>query len=136
MIYYDPSENAFLDTSFYAYDVPEGAVEITPGDHADLLAGNAAGSTIAPGKGGKPMLVPPPELTATELSINALSKRDSLLTEAALRIAPLQDAVDLEDASETEVDQLKKWKTYRVALNRIQDQPKFPSKITWPKVPA
>ena len=46
-------------------------------------------------------------------------QRDSLLALAAIRIAPLQDAVDLDDASDEEVALLKKWKQYRVALNRI-----------------
>ena len=38
-------------------------------------------------------------------------------------IDPLQDAVDLEEVTEAEAAELKAWKKYRVALNRVPDQP-------------
>lgn len=47
-------------------------------------------------------------------------------------IAPLQDAVDLDDATEAEVAALKAWKKYRVALNRLPEQPGYPTDIDWP----
>lgn len=46
-------------------------------------------------------------------------KRDELLRLAALRIAPLQDAVDLDMATSEEVAALVALKQYRVELNRI-----------------
>ncbi|WP_230392674.1 tail fiber assembly protein [Pseudomonas guariconensis] len=51
-------------------------------------------------------------------------------------IAPLQDAVDLDEATEAEAALLKEWKRYRVALNRLPDQPGYPGEITWPAPPA
>ena len=51
-------------------------------------------------------------------------------------IAPLQDAVDLDDATEAEVAALKAWKKYRVALNRLPEQPGYPTDIDWPAPPA
>jgi len=51
-------------------------------------------------------------------------------------IAPLQDAVDLDEATETEAAALKQWKRYRVALNRLPDQPGYPATIDWPAPPA
>lgn len=51
-------------------------------------------------------------------------------------IAPLQDAVDLDDATDIEADLLKRWKRYRVALNRLPDQPGYPDAIDWPAPPA
>ncbi|MDD1979627.1 tail fiber assembly protein [Pseudomonas putida] len=51
-------------------------------------------------------------------------------------IAPLQDAVDLEEATETEVAVLKAWKKYRIALIRVPDQPGYPDTIDWPAPPA
>jgi len=51
-------------------------------------------------------------------------------------IAPLQDAVDLDDATEAEATALKAWKKYRVALNRLPDQPGYPTDIDWPAPPA
>ncbi|MDD1979272.1 tail fiber assembly protein [Pseudomonas putida] len=51
-------------------------------------------------------------------------------------IAPLQDAVDLEEATETEVAVLKAWKKYRIALIRVPDQPGYPGTIDWPAPPT
>lgn len=51
-------------------------------------------------------------------------------------IAPLQDAVDLEDATEAEAELLKLWKRYRVALSRLHEQAGYPTEITWPAPPA
>ncbi|CAK16856.1 tail fiber assembly protein [Pseudomonas entomophila] len=51
-------------------------------------------------------------------------------------IAPLQDAVDLDEASEAEVARLKEWRRYRVALNRLPEQPGYPADIDWPLAPA
>jgi hypothetical protein len=64
-----------------------------------------------------------------------LAARDGLLYEAGLRIAPLQDAVDLEKATKEEKELLRAWKSYRVDLNRIEDQAGFPSNIDWPTPP-
>ncbi|QXI37351.1 tail fiber assembly protein [Pseudomonas xantholysinigenes] len=51
-------------------------------------------------------------------------------------IAPLQDAVDLDDAREAEAARLKTWKRYRVALNRLPEQPGYPTEIDWPALPS
>lgn len=50
-------------------------------------------------------------------------------------IAPLQDAVDIEEATEAEVALLKAWKKYRVALNRQPEEPGYPGSVTWPTAP-
>lgn len=57
-----------------------------------------------------------------------------LLAGAAEAISPLQDAVDLSMASETETASLSAWKKYRVLLNRV-DTSKAPD-IEWPEVPG
>ncbi|MGV8567210.1 MAG: tail fiber assembly protein [Pseudomonas asiatica] len=51
-------------------------------------------------------------------------------------IAPLQDAVDLEDATAEEADRLKAWKRYRIALSRLPEQAGYPTEIDWPAPPA
>ena len=76
------------------------------------------------------------EAEAKALSSQALAERDRLLAAAATRIAPLQDAVDLGDASPEEEIEMEAWKRYRVALNRIQRQPDFPKVVDWPASPV
>ncbi|CAI3806596.1 hypothetical protein GLGCALEP_04266 [Pseudomonas sp. MM221] len=51
-------------------------------------------------------------------------------------IAPLQDAVELDEATEAEAALLKEWKRYRVALSRLPEQEGYPSDIDWPAPPA
>ncbi|MCA6999705.1 tail fiber assembly protein [Dickeya solani] len=49
----------------------------------------------------------------------ASSQKVRPLNEATKEIAPLQDAVDLEMATDDEKAQLTAWKKYRVLLNRV-----------------
>lgn len=65
----------------------------------------------------------------------AYTSRDNFLAIAALRIAPLQDAVDVNRATEDEIARLTLWKNYRIDLNRIENQAGFPAKIEWPQSP-
>lgn len=66
----------------------------------------------------------------------ARARRDALLARAAQHIAPLQDAVDLDIATEVERTSLMAWKNYRVLLNRVSGQTGFPATIDWPVEPA
>lgn len=50
-------------------------------------------------------------------------------------IAPLQDALDLDEANEQEQQRLRAWKRYRVALNRLPEQEGFPDTFAWPTCP-
>lgn len=70
----------------------------------------------------------------TELIMQAEAKRDPLMMLATASIAPLQDAVDIGDATDEERASLTAWKKYRIALNRL-DLSAVPD-ITWPEIPA
>lgn len=67
-------------------------------------------------------------------SIIAETARLRALADTA--IAPLQDAVDIDDATDADVILLKAWKKYRIALNRLPDQPGYSATIDWPVIPA
>lgn len=51
-------------------------------------------------------------------------------------IAPLQDAMDLGEATEAEAASLLAWKRYRVELNRVPTRAGYPDDIDWPAPPA
>nr|DAJ90714.1 MAG TPA: hypothetical protein [Caudoviricetes sp.] len=57
-IFYSKANQAFYDNQIHTA-LPEDAVEITAAYHATLLAGQAQGKTIMPGKDGKPVLTLP-----------------------------------------------------------------------------
>lgn len=78
---------------------------------------------------------PPPPTPEHELAqVQAETARRRAIADAA--IAPLQDAVDLDEAAAAELALLKEWKRYRVALNRLPEQPGYPTEIDWPAPPA
>mgnify|MGYP000967255968 CR=1 FL=1 len=54
-IFYSKKTGGFYDNQIHTA-LPEDAVEITAAYHATLLAGQAQGKTIMPGKDGKPVL--------------------------------------------------------------------------------
>lgn len=75
--------------------------------------------------------VPPVIDPAVVLTQNT-QQRDALMFGATQAIAPLQDAVDLGVATQDEQARLLAWKTYRIALNRL-DLAKQP--VSWPILP-
>ncbi|EEU9354657.1 tail fiber assembly protein, partial [Escherichia coli] len=56
-----------------------------------------------------------------------------LMQVASEHIAPLQDAADLEIATEEEISLLEAWKKYRVLLNRVDTSTS--QDIEWPALP-
>ncbi|ECE9970992.1 tail fiber assembly protein, partial [Salmonella enterica subsp. enterica serovar Glostrup] len=57
--------------------------------------------------------------------------KKQLLQLATDKIAPLQDAVDLDEATDDEKARLLAWKKYRVQVNRVDT-----SNPVWPEQPA
>lgn len=124
-----------------AFDPFEGSIKITEEQYLQALEGMQNGLLVSIDGGFKvahpeqtaPPVTPVP--TPEELAQLALADRDRLLTNATIRIAPLQYAVDLGDASHDDMEKLNAWKQYSVALNRIEVQAGFPQSINWPVMP-
>lgn len=68
-------------------------------------------------------------------SEQALIRRDGLLQDAQLRIAPLEYAEKLSSATDAERASLEEWMRYCVELNRLESQASFPDSIDWPQMP-
>lgn len=117
-------------------------VEITDEQYNEAIEGMCAGLMVTIDGGFKIVPVPdpepviPPAPTPEALAAQAMGQRDYLLSVAAIRIAPLQDSVDLGDETAEDSENLILWKQYRVALNRIEQQAGFPQVINWPQVPG
>ncbi|MGY2377081.1 tail fiber assembly protein [Pseudomonas sp. SDO524_S393] len=125
-----------------AEDEFPGSIKITAEQYAEALEGVCSGLVVTIEGGFKvavpsmPQPEPIPEPTPAELADFALAKRDQLLSVATIRIAPLQDAVDLGRATPEVIVKLKQWKGYRVDLNEIDLQDGFPLAIDWPTAPG
>lgn len=110
------------DGNAETWQPPEGhtAVEVPEGVYVSIGTRYENGEFVPP---EPPAVIPPsPEQNA--------ATRDTLLSIAAVRIAPLQDAADLDEASAAELATLRAWKQYRVALNRVDL-----SAPVWPQEP-
>lgn len=114
---------------------PDGvqAVEISDDQWAALLAAQASGKKLVRGDDGLPVAVDPPPPTDDEIKTINTNTRDALLAAATLAIAPLQDAVDLDEATDADTALLKQWKQYRVAVNRVDLTQASPA---WPAAPS
>lgn len=74
----------------------------------------------------------PPQPDREQLLAAAQAQRDSLLQYATLRASPLQDAVDLDVATEAERVELAGWKMYRIQVSRVDLTAEAPA---WPDRP-
>lgn len=140
--FYSARDNAFYlsdELPFYetAGTLPDDlvAVEETAFQVFALMV-PPVGKMRAPAQSGLPCWVDEPPLPDEIVSARNIDRKDALLRYAAEQIAPLQDAVDLGLATEEEVDRLRSWKTYRVALNRLEEQDGYPLAVDWPEQPA
>lgn len=137
MYLYSPSTRGFyprvLQPDFVeAGTWPNDLVEVADEDYERLMRVPSDGLVIVSGENGYPETSAPPPLSADETKARNVSIRDSLLATAALRIAPLQDAIELELASQGESEFLLAWRRYRVDVNRVDVMVANPS---WPPPP-
>lgn len=123
-------------------DYVDGAIEITGAQYSAAVDGMCEGMDVTIDGGFQilplvePEPEPEPELAPDQVLARAQAQRDGYLALATLRIAPLQDAVDLGKATAVEAANLKKWKEYRIDVNRVSDQAEFPASVTWPISPT
>ena len=103
--------------------------EINKEDVPDELPERLDGNWVFDGKKIAPRIIPESELIA-----QAEETRAQLMAEANQKITPLQDALDLDIATEDELAQLRAWKTYRVLLSRM-DTSTVPD-VDWPVQPV
>jgi len=113
---------------------PEKAVEVDEETFIEFSGPYPEGKQRGSNKKGYPAWVDAPPPTKEEQISLAKGLKDSYRLEADKVIAPLQDAVDLDMATEKEASDLLAWKKYRVLLNRI-DTSSAPD-IEWPEVPT
>lgn len=132
--FYSATTGGFYSSEIHGSDMPADVVSITDDAWKRLCDGQAAGKIITSTATGKPRLSDPPALTKQELIVQAEDKKNTFRTDADYIIQPLQDAADLNIATESEKALLSQWKAYRVQLNRVDTS--APPDIIWPQKPA
>ncbi|MFP1868700.1 tail fiber assembly protein [Lonsdalea quercina] len=131
----------FSNNSFYYYGMqeeylvanswPDGGVDVSDDVFAEFL-NPEYGKKLGTDVDGNPAWVDDDSIAEMEKSVIS-NKLDRLMDTATGKISPLQDAVDLEIATDEEIAQLKAWKKYRVELMRTDVTAE---KITWPEMPS
>lgn len=78
-MYYSPSTQGFYDQTMHS-SIPVDAIEITRGEHTDLLAAQSIGKRITVDENGYPVAIDPPPLSLAKLK--------------SLKIAEIEQAAD------------------------------------------
>lgn len=136
-VYFSPSRIGFYPESQKdLYDAadswPDDAVLVSQEQWIEFTGSPPEGKVIGVTKQGIPKWVDAPKPSPEQLIEMAESKKSALLIKVSGEIAPLQDAVDLDMATNEEVSKLAGLKKYRVLLSRV-DASKAPN-IEWPEI--
>lgn len=130
--FYSATTNAFyLSTLKPDYEaagtLPGDITEISQRWYAYLLDKQTEGKVIQANEYRQPVVADPVPPTAQALRDKVEERKAELLRVIAEKIAPLQDAVELEIDTEDEAALLMAWRTYRVQVSRVDaDNPEWP----------
>lgn len=127
---YSVSMNCFYPANWTG-DKPDDLIPVSDDVVKTYSSISPVGKARGPGDDGLPTWIDDPNEFTKE---NAELMKSALMNAANSVLAPLQDAVDLDMATDEEKVALTNWKKYRVLLMRI-DMSKAPV-IEWPIHPA
>ena len=115
-------------------EVPEGAVEITQAQYAELFSGQASGKVISASASGQPVLTDPVVSPAT-LASHERAWRNHVLQNTQWLV--FRDAEELEVGEGTTLrsEEFKELLAYRQALRDWPNHPDFPEASSRPVEP-
>lgn len=76
-MFYSKSTGGFYAREIHGDNIPEDVVEITADEHAELMAGQAAGKVIVPNVAGKPILANQPAPTPEQAAAAVAASRQA-----------------------------------------------------------
>lgn len=142
MYYYSPKENSFYPEEMKevyeaANSFPEDARLVDDTVWLQFGIGQIPeGKYRVAGDEGLPVWASVPEPTEEERKRLFDKEKDKRIQEAVNRITPLQYAVNLDMATEKEVEYLKNLQRYVVLLNRLENKGLSIADIKWPTLPT
>ncbi|QET78092.1 tail fiber assembly protein [Aeromonas veronii] len=136
-IYFSAHEMGFFSSELYEQaTMPADVKPVTQQDYLRLLDGMSQGHHLGADDQGEPMLLPPTTATTEQLAGIAKAEQSTRLREAADAIAPLLYLETTNQLSDTETMMLANWRQYTVEVSRANQQPGWPSTISWPVKPG
>lgn len=133
---YDAQGNivGFYDTDYSPAPKGVPVVAITDAMWDDLLAGQAAGKRLVIDDATKtPSLLPPLPPPPEQIVARNTMRRNDLLEQAGVALAPLQAALSLGDATDDEKEAARTWVAFSRGVKVVDLTATEP---TWPTVPA
>ncbi|MEX6250087.1 tail fiber assembly protein [Providencia hangzhouensis] len=135
MYYADIDKDGFLlgwysDEVHVKEDIPKLAMQVSDDVWLDAVSANA---NFYDKNSNTFMIRDKPKTKEQEVE-DAIERKSYLLLEANEAIAPLQDAVDLNMATDTEIGLLAAWKEHRVLVNRTDTS--LAPNIEWSQAPT
>lgn len=129
---YSASTRGFYAKDIHGEDIPADAVEISDEEWAGLLAGQADGQTIVPGKDGKPVLI---GFTLEQRAQMRRTARNQLLAETDATVNRHRDEVEAGGQTTLTPEAYKALQEWRGQLRAIAEHPDFPD-VQFPARPA
>ncbi|MEN3257684.1 tail fiber assembly protein [Sodalis endosymbiont of Spalangia cameroni] len=124
---------SMIDSYKKAGSLPDDLIDIDDKTYAKYCRNPPKGKTRGADSQGCPAWVDAPPQTPEEARRSVEFMKQQLMGKATRATVPLQDAVDLDMATDAEKALLLAWKKYRVLLNRV-DISTAPD-IHWPTPP-
>lgn len=136
-VYFSPSNLWFIPEQFkedgtYSDETwPDDAARLSDEDAKAYWKQTPPSGKMLGEINGKPVWVDIPAPTQEELTARAVKQKSSLISEAAIVIAPLADALAGGYIDDEDKPKLTEWQKYRYALTKVD-----PAKPVWPEKPS
>lgn len=120
---YSSADNSTIDCTLTLKNIGEIRYTATPKDVEHF--GRALYQDLISGKYGPIAAYQRPKISEEQIAIDRENQKQQLLADASQMIAPLQDALDLNMATEEEKRKLVAWKKYRIKVSRLNNKKPF-----------
>ncbi|WP_085647823.1 MULTISPECIES: phage tail assembly chaperone [unclassified Pseudomonas] len=113
---------------------PEGAVEITRAQYAELFAGQASGKVISASASGQPVLNDP-VITPQALASRERAWRDNVLQDTQWLVWRDAEELEVGEGTTLRTEEFKQLLAYRQAMRDWPNDPEFPDAQARPVEP-
>ena len=134
-LFFSGATGAFYDDGLWSADLPADIVEVTPQDHAVLMAAVSAGKILQAGPDGAPAAVDPRSPSMETLAAWARRRRDAEIAGLRYLVERHRDELALGLTTTLTAEDFRLVLEHIQALRDVPEQAAFPTEIDWPVLP-
>lgn len=134
-LFFSGATGAFYDDGLWSADLPADVVEVTPQDHAALMAAVSMGKILHAGPNGAPVAVDPPSPSMETLAALARRRRDVEIAGLRYLVERHRDELALGLTTTLTAEDFRLVLEHIQALRDVPEQSAFPEAIDWPALP-